>query len=90
MDKISIELAKYGLWDNLDNLKDLFDKGPGNFDFLYNFHLRQILMAYSKFLRTEIPPYSRLVEFLLTKNLEKNISLQNSQTKSFLDYLLNV
>jgi len=71
------------LWDNLDNLKDLFDKNSENFDFLYNFHLRQILVTYSKFLRTEIPPYSRLVEFFTNEKFREEYKFAEFPDKKF-------
>ena len=83
INKTSMELMKYGLWDNLDNLKDLFDKNSENFDFLYNFHLRQILVTYSKFLRTEIPPYSRLVEFFTNEKFREEYKFAEFPDKKF-------
>lgn len=58
IDPVLKELKKYHLWDALDNLRDCFEKGTPDFDFVYNNLLFQAFDSYCELLGVEkIPAY---------------------------------
>ena len=81
--KNEIELAKYCLWDNLDNLKDLYQQNSENFDFLYYLALNGILETYSKFLRVEIPPRSKILLYFENEKFRREYKFKEFPDKTF-------
>lgn len=53
-DKARIEIIKYGLWDRLDNLADVYFDKRISFDFLYNLLLLSTLQQYAEFLQADV------------------------------------
>lgn len=66
-----IETEKYAMWDHLDNLKD--DERLSNENFRHSYHimLRSILKTYCVFLRAEIPPDVRIVDYFTNEKFRK-------------------
>ncbi len=83
MDKFSVELAKYAMWDELENLKDIYTQKSSNFELLYHKLLMQILESYAKFLRTEIPPLSKLMKFFTSAKFRKEYRYEEFPDKTF-------
>ncbi len=77
MDKNSVKLYKYLVWDNLDNLKDKYDQDSDDFNFVYFNCLNDIFEIYSKFLRL---PLLNAVSIYpaLTSNIARKKYLLNS------------
>jgi hypothetical protein len=59
-----LELMKYGLWDTLDNLEDLYDKGADAWEFVYHNSLRVLFDEYCQFLSVEQIPYYQIGSYL--------------------------
>lgn len=57
--KLAIESAKYGLWDNLDDLQDTYERRVPDFAYRYHQLLRQAYAAYAKFLRQPVVGVSK-------------------------------
>lgn len=69
------ELQKYGLWDMLDDLKDLYEKGKDDFDFIYYVCLDKLIKTYMRYIKY---PYNK-------KSILGNITSEIVRKK----YLLN-
>lgn len=69
--KIMIELQKYALWDNLDNLQDIYKKNSRSFRYAYYSSLNQIITVYSKYLRFTINQPYKTHEFLVDHETQK-------------------
>ncbi len=50
------ELYKYGMWDMLDDLKDAYENGRDDFDFIYYCNLDKLLSWYMKYIKY---PYNK-------------------------------
>ncbi len=83
MSKASLEIAKYSLWDELENLKDLYAQKTLDFELLYNKLLIQVLESYAKFLRVEIPPFSKLIKFFTDNRFRKEYRYKEFPDKRF-------
>lgn len=67
-----IEIKKYGLWDELDNLLDCYEAGRNDFEFVYFNALHNLYCVYcSIFSIEEIPSYQLYKYFLDTTYLHK-------------------
>jgi hypothetical protein len=67
-----LELKKYAIWDDLDNLKDCFEQQRVDFNFTYHNSLLRLFKAYCVFLRLENIPYYQIFSYLSEpKYLEK-------------------
>lgn len=64
LDKISVELNKYSLWDLLDNLQDAYESGSTSFTYTYWSSLKTAFEFYSKFLKYDVIPIHKMDEQL--------------------------
>ncbi len=48
-----LELSKYGMWDQLENLRDLHRSDSPGFGYLYVRHVASVIRIYARFLRAE-------------------------------------
>jgi len=48
-----LELSKYGMWDQLENLRDLHHSDSPGFAWLYARHVGSVIRNYARFLRAE-------------------------------------
>ncbi len=64
LDKISLELKKYALWDALDNLKDNYGKNRSDFYYIYYNALRKIYEVYAAYLRVPVNSPDRTLSLL--------------------------
>lgn len=71
------DLSKYGIWDMLDDLKDGFENGREDFDFLYYCNLDKLLSLYMKQIKH---PYH-------TKTILGNITSEIVRKKYLLEEL---
>lgn len=70
-----VELRKYYLWDQLDNLRSLMEQHANGFVYTYYACLYEILAFYSAFLRTEIPRPARIHRFLTEEEFRKHYNI---------------
>jgi hypothetical protein len=59
-----LELKKYAIWDDLDNLKDCFEQQRVDFYFIYSNSLLRLFKAYCAFLKLEDIPYYQIFSYL--------------------------
>jgi predicted nucleotidyltransferase len=76
LSKVPLELKKYALWDNLDNLQDNYKKKRDDFYYVYYNYLRQMYETYAKYKRVPVSninqTYSMFTDIsTLKKYLEK-------------------
>ena len=71
------ELQKYGLWDMLDDLQDVFDNNREDFDFIYYVCLDKLLKTYMKYIKF---PYNK-------KSILGNITSEIVRNKYLLEEL---
>ncbi len=64
LDDVVVELNKYGLWDVMDNLRDLHEKDSPSFRYAYYNGLRQLLGFYSRYVGCTVYSPERVVEML--------------------------
>ncbi|MBI2663348.1 nucleotidyltransferase domain-containing protein [Candidatus Woesearchaeota archaeon] len=76
LDKINLEIQKYKLWDNLDNLRDNYSKDNIDFYYIYYNFLNEIYKTYSKYVQYPISDSSRVYD-LFTKRKTREKYLQN-------------
>jgi predicted nucleotidyltransferase len=81
--KLQIEFAKYSLWDNLDNLKDLADQNSPNYKIFYYINLQNAIRTYGKFLGVEVCATTKLSKFLNDDDFKKRYSIEGFKDKKF-------
>jgi hypothetical protein len=59
-----VELKKYAIWEDLDNLKDCFEQHRADFNFTYHNSLFRLFTAYCSFLNLEDIPYYQINSYL--------------------------
>lgn len=58
------EISKYALWDMLDNLEEVYEKGKEDFNFVYYNYLKNILSNYCSFIGYEEFGSHKVLRFL--------------------------
>jgi hypothetical protein len=64
LDEAEVELKKYAIWDDMDNLKDCFEQQRADFNFTYHNSLFRLVTAYCTFLKLENVPYYQIHSYL--------------------------
>ncbi len=75
--RIQIELAKYHIWDMLDNLEEIFESDGREFFFVYYNYLNNLYEVYSKLLRFDSIPVHKLRRFLINGREKKKYHISN-------------
>jgi len=70
-DEVWIEIAKYGLWDMLDSVKDAKERNDPSFSYLYHLTLNRAFEVYSKFLCVEVPVASKVYRMFTEEKFRK-------------------
>lgn len=58
-DETAVELSKYGLWDNLDNIQDAYKQQASDFAYIYHHTLRRVYETYAKYLGQPVISFSK-------------------------------
>jgi predicted nucleotidyltransferase len=87
LDHSETELAKYGLWDQLDGLRDLRDERSPGFAFAAAIALAALVETYARYLRLEVPPLNRLHRFLTDPTFRERYFLAELPDAGFSDLL---
>lgn len=82
-DTISVEIAKYNLWDSYDNLEEVFDARSPDFFFVYYAFLNDLFETYAKFLRFDSVPASKLRRFLINEKDKKKYCVEDFPDQEF-------
>lgn len=64
LDATSLSIMKYGLWDSLDNLRDLYEKKSKSFRYAYYSTIKGVFEFYSRYQRWEVYSPVRIIELL--------------------------
>ncbi len=83
LSSIAIELTKYGLWDELDNLKDALDQKSPLVPFLYFRILEKTISIYAQFCGAELPAPSKLHRFFTDATFRKRYRIAAFPDKRF-------
>lgn len=75
LNKEQVELRKYYLWDQLDNLKDLAEREVPGFEYAYFAALQEIIAFYAAFLRIEIPRPARIHRFITDEDFRSRYDI---------------
>lgn len=89
LNKIQIELAKYHLWDMLDNLEEVFETDSGEFFFVLYNYLNQLFEIYAKFLQFDSLPVHKLRKFLVNEKDKKKYHISDFPDKKFVKMYVN-
>ncbi len=85
-DKVRIEVAKYTLWDQLDDMRDIEDHKSPDFLYLYYLQLESILSIYTRFLGAEIPARAKLIRFLTDRHYRNRYDIAQFPDSEFVEY----
>ena len=88
-DEVWIEIAKYGLWDMLDSVKDAKERNDPSFNHLYHLTLNNALKAYSRFLCVEVPPASKIYRLFTDEEFRKAYLFEPFPDEKFVALFLN-
>ena len=83
LSKTEIELGKYSLWDELDNLKDLWERKSHFYTFSHNLLLQRILELYRKFLGLEVSSSSKLERYFTDKSFRQRYGIEHFHDSHF-------
>jgi len=75
--KIQTELAKYHIWDVLDNLEEVFESNTAEFFFVFYNCLNELFETYAKFLQYDSIPVHKLRRFLVDEKDKKKYHVSN-------------
>lgn len=78
-----IELNKYGLWDNLDNLEDAFEGEKKHFMFIFHNSLNTLIQFYCKYLGYPVIKFNKSLEILTDQNVRKKYLLKEFPDSKF-------
>lgn len=85
--KQDTELAKYHLWDQLEDLKDIHEQKSPNYSFLYNLLLERAIDFYTSFTQEETPPLAKLHRFLDEPQFRRKYKMKQWSDKQFSQYV---
>ncbi len=75
LDQVAVELNKYALWDQLDNLQDVYVSGSKSFTYTYWSSLKSAFVFYSKYLGHDIIPVHTISEQLNDPTVQTKYSI---------------
>lgn len=79
----AVELRKYMLWDQLDNLQEVKRLQWEGFAYAYYSALQSVLEFYADFLRVEIPRPTCIFRFLNSRNFQNRYCINVIRDKKF-------
>ncbi len=84
LDKNSVEMMKYSIWDFMDGLKDLKDTKSFGYNLCYYNTLETVIKSYAKISGIELPPISKLYKFLNDGQFRKKYNITGFIDKEFI------
>ena len=88
MTKTDQELGKYGLWDALDNLRDLQKQRSPLYAYVYHLLLHQTITTYRKFLGVEMGSPSKLHRFFTDEMFRRKYHIKKFPDQKFVHLFL--
>lgn len=86
INNVSLELMKYHLFDEFENLKDNYENE--SFDYYYYLYLDQILNNYKTYLGAELPSKSKIFKFFTSEIFRKQYNLKKFPDDNFISLYL--
>ncbi len=83
LSKAEIELGKYSLWDELDNLKDLREASSTFYPYSHHLLLNRILDLYRKYLGVEVSASSKLERYFTDTSFRQRYGIGGFQDLKF-------
>nr|WP_026678243.1 nucleotidyltransferase domain-containing protein [Fictibacillus gelatini] len=71
LNRSALEVIKYGIWDNWDNLKDCYDQQRADFHFVYYNSLAHLFDQYCSYLGLERIPHHQIYSYLTDPMFKK-------------------
>lgn len=84
------ETLKYQLWDNLDNLEEVYEAGGPDFCFAYFSHLRKALDAYTRFLCFPVLPDHKFFLLLSDPDTRRKYRVPDFPDPGFSDLYISI
>lgn len=81
--RLEKEIKKYCLWDQLDNLRDLYRQNSPSFSFVYFDDLFRVLEIYTEFIGTEICGLSKVYKLLTDQEFRKKYKIKKIPDQKF-------
>jgi predicted nucleotidyltransferase len=83
LDNGGVERAKYSVWDNRDNLEEVFERGSDDFYLVYYDYLRNLLEIYAQFLTYPRIKTRKALKFLSSTKERAKYRLEDFPDKRF-------
>ncbi len=83
-DQVRVEMMKYYLWDQLDNLRDLSDRTAPGFMYAYHCGLQMLIGFYAEYLSAEVLRPVRVYEFLSDEVFRTKYGINELGDKEFM------
>ncbi len=83
-----IELGKYGIWDDLDNLKDLRESNSRFYNYSHHLLLHRVLDLYRRFVGIEITSSSKLDRYFTDASFRERYGIGEFSDKKFVQLFL--
>lgn len=83
LDNITVELNKYALWDQMDNLQDAYDSKSGSFSYAYWSSLKTVFEFYSRYLRHDVLPIHKISEQLNDASVQAKYAISEYPDVTF-------
>ncbi len=87
--KTSVELAKYHLWDEYDNLEEIFEANAKEFFFVFYNNLNELFDTYAKFLQFDSVPVHKLRRFLTNESDKRKYKVKDFPDEKFVKMWVN-
>lgn len=78
-----LEMAKYGLWDDLDNLRDLVSAESGWYRYAHHLLLARALESYRRYLGAETGAPAKLERFFTDKSFRRGYAIPDFPDPEF-------
>lgn len=85
MGKIQVELAKYHIWDMLDNLEEVHEGKGEEFFFVFYNYIYELFEFYSKFMQFESISTHKIKRFLVDDKDKKKYYINDFPDKDFIN-----
>lgn len=81
--KIQNEIAKYFIWDSLDNLEEVYESNAKDFEMVYFVSLQDLFNYYATYLQYESIPIHKLRRFLSNKKDQEKYNVPTFPDSKF-------
>ncbi|TSC85832.1 MAG: nucleotidyltransferase domain-containing protein [Parcubacteria group bacterium Gr01-1014_8] len=83
-----VEMSKYYMWDQIDNLRDMAERRDPGFAYAYFAGVVNIVDYFSKFLGAEVPRPVRAYQFFSSEDFRRSYSIDSFPDQPFAELVL--